>query len=379
MPTALHRQIGQTALVGFDGYTLPPDLVALAREFDLGGVILFRRNVESPEQVAELACHAQQLAGDLPLWVAVDQEGGRVARLRRPFTEWPPMITLGRSADEELTRRFARALAIELRAVGISLDFAPVLDVHTNPKNPVIGDRALSTEAAAVATLGCIVARTLQECGIAACGKHFPGHGDTAIDSHLDLPVVEHPPDRLDAVEYVPFRAAIAADIVSIMTAHVLVPALDEQRPATLSRAIVDGVLRKRLGFEGVIFSDDLDMKAITGRMSRERAAVEAIGAGCDAVLLCGTDVQAHASALEAVIHAVEAEELPYARVEDAIARTRKAKARMASTVAPPDLVDLDNVTPLSPAWRPRSSAHLRALLGRESHQAIAERMRKFA
>src|SRR5713101_2324805 len=154
------------------------------------------------------------------------------------------MATLGRSGDVALAERFARALAMELKSVGITLDYAPVLDVHTNPKNPVIGDRALAETAADVARLGSAIVRTLQAEGVAACGKHFPGHGDTSTDSHLELPLVEHPPERLREVELAPFRAAIAADVATIMTAHVLVPALDEHRPATLSRRIVTGLLR---------------------------------------------------------------------------------------------------------------------------------------
>src|SRR5262245_23424539 len=183
----IRRHIGQLASVGFKGSSIPPEVKALAREFDLGGVIFFARNVESPEQVADLSRQSQALASEIPLWVSVDQEGGRVARLKRPFTEWPPMATLGRAGSpvsDTLAERFAAALAAELHAVGISLDYTPVLDVHTNPKNPVIGDRALAERAEDVARLGAIIIRTLQGAGIAACGKHFPGHGDTGTDSH---------------------------------------------------------------------------------------------------------------------------------------------------------------------------------------------------
>src|SRR3982751_396515 len=244
----LRRHIGQLAIVGFNGHSVPADVRALAREFDLGGVIFFARNVEAPEQVADLSRESQALATESPLWVSVDQEGGRVARLKRPFTEWPPLLTLGRAGDEALHARFAHALAAELKAVGISLDYTPVLDVLTNPSNPVIGDRALAERAEDVARLGVVIIRTLQSEGIAACGKHFPGHGDTSVDSHFELPLIEHPPDRLEAVELVPFKAAIAADVACIMTAHILIPALDEHRPATLSPTIVDGWLRTKLG-----------------------------------------------------------------------------------------------------------------------------------
>jgi len=283
-PRPLRRQVGQLLIAGFAGPSVPVELRALAGEFDLGGVILFGRNVESPAQVAELAFEARRLGTDAPAWVSVDQEGGRVARLRAPFTEWPPMATLGRSRDELLAERFGRALAAELRVVGISLDYAPVLDVLTNPANPVIGDRALADRADLVGRLGQCIVRELQAHGVAACGKHFPGHGDTTTDSHLELPVVEHPPDRLNAVELVPFKAAIAADVAFIMTAHVLVTALDAEHPATLSRRIVHGLLRQELGYGGVIVSDDLDMKALGGLHSVGDAAVAAIGAGCDGV-----------------------------------------------------------------------------------------------
>ncbi len=194
MPSAIRRDIGQLLIGSLPGTTISPEIRSLAREFSLGGVTLFARNIEAPEQVAELSIDMQALASELPLWVSVDQEGGRVARLRKPFTEWPPMAVLGRSGSTELASRFAAALAAELKAVGITLDYAPVLDIHTNPKNPVIGDRALAETADAVARLGGAIVRGLQDNGVAACGKHFPGHGDTSVDSHLDLPLVEHPP-----------------------------------------------------------------------------------------------------------------------------------------------------------------------------------------
>ncbi len=368
MPVAIHRQIGQLVVVGFDGTTLPEEVRALAREFDLGGVILFKRNVESPGQVAAVAVEAQQLARGLPLWVGVDQEGGRVARLKRPLTEWPAMAALGRAGDASLADRFAGALARELLAVGISIDFAPVLDVLTNPKNPAIGDRALGDRADEVARLGAAIVRALQSSGLAACGKHFPGHGDTGVDSHLDLPVVEHPPDRLRAVDFVPFRAAIEAGVAAIMTGHLLVPSLDEQNPATLSRRIVTDLLRGDLGFDGLVFTDDLDMKAISGRATNERAAVAAIRAGCDVALLCGADAAAHAASIEALIRAVEEEEIPWARVEDALSHQTRAKERFAGMSG----------TTLDRRWRPKPEAELRAIVGCEAHQAIADEMRRF-
>jgi beta-N-acetylhexosaminidase len=360
MPSGTSREIGQLLIGSFDGTTLPVEWLSLAREFDLGGAILFSRNVEAPEQVAELAFEIERQGRASPLWVSVDQEGGRVARLKEPFTRWPPMATLGRAGSDALAERFARALADELVAVGITLDYAPVLDIHTNPRNPVIGDRALAGAADEVARLGRVIIRTLQGHGIAACGKHFPGHGDTAADSHVELPLVEHPPDRLRAVELAPFRAAIEENVGFIMTAHVLVPSLDEARPATLSPQIVQAILREELAYDGVILSDDLNMDAISARMPVATAAVDAIRAGCDGVLICNGNVEIQAAALEALVHAVEAGDIPMRRIDDALRRLRRVKGRFLAGERP------------KPAARMRT---LNAVLGRDAHQAIANEM----
>jgi len=362
-PSALRRQIGQLLIAGFDGHQIPPETRALAREFGLGGVIFFARNIAEPEQVAEMAFDASRLTPEIPAWVSVDQEGGRVARLKAPFTEWPPMATLGRSGDVKLAGRFARALASELKAVGITLDYAPVLDIHTNPANPVIGDRALADKAEEVARLGAAIVRVLQSEGIAACGKHFPGHGDTGTDSHFELPLVEHPPDRLRRVEFVPFQAAIEAGVATIMTAHVLVPSLDEERPASLSRRIVTDLLRQELGYQGVILSDDLEMKAIAAGYAVPEAAVMAVEAGCDGALICSGDHATQAAALEALIYAVEQERIPFARVEDALARQRRAKERFLGSVV---------------AAKPAARRTLSETLGRDEHRAIADEMARF-
>jgi beta-N-acetylhexosaminidase len=362
MPSPVRQDVGQLLVGSFHGTALPVELRSLARAFDLGGVILFKRNIESPEQVAELAFDAESLGRLMPAWVSVDQEGGRVARLREPFTRWPPMAALGRSGDAGLARRFAEALASELRAVGITLDYAPVLDIHTNPANPVIGDRALADNARDVARLGAILVDALQGGGVAACGKHFPGHGDTSVDSHHELPIVEHPPDRLQAVEFEPFRAAIDARVAFMMTAHVLVPALDDRRPATLSPAVL-GLLRNELGFDGVIVSDDLEMKAIAARHDVAEAAVDAIRAGCDGVLVCAGDCDVQAAALEALIYAVEDGRITRGRFDEALRHMRVAKERFLGGPRPAPSARLEQV---------------RQVVGREAHQMIAEEMAAF-
>ena len=366
-PQPLRRRIGQLLIGSFTGSDVPVEMRALAREFDLGGITFFDRlgNIETPEQVAGLSFDVRGLGRELPAWVGIDQEGGRVARLRSPFTEWPPMAVLGRSEDAALARKFAGALAAELAAVGISLDYAPVLDINTNPKNPVIGDRALGENPEIVATLGRVIIEELQRQGVAACGKHFPGHGDTAADSHFELPIVEHAPDRLRAIEFAPFKAAIEAGVAFIMTAHVLVVSIDEERPATLSPKIVQRILRDELGFNGVIISDDLEMKGIANTYPPGEAAVEAVAAGCDAVLMCGSgsppDIELQGQVLEALIHAVEDERLSVKRVEDALERNRHAKERFLRE------------------WRPPTAAQLRNLVGSEQHRVISGQMAQFA
>lgn len=367
-PRAVRQQIGQLLMAGFDGASLTPELRALAREFSLGGVVIFKRNVEAPEQVAEVAAAVRELDPDLPPWFAVDQEGGRVARLRRPFTEWPPMATLGRSGDEGLARRFARALAREMAAVGVTLDFAPVLDVLTNPRNPAIGDRAIGDRADEVARLGTVIVQEFQAAGVAACGKHFPGHGETGVDSHLELPIVDLPPDRIRAVELEPFRAAIAAGVASILTAHVLLPCFDEDMPATLSRSIVTGLLRDELGYQGLVFTDDMEMKAVAAKWPVPDAAVQAVAAGCDAVLVCSGNHDLHYAVLEALVHAVEQERVPWSRVDAAIARQRDARA--------PYVLASDSRRGTR-ATRP--DGRELGILGCDEHQAIAYEMAGFA
>jgi beta-N-acetylhexosaminidase len=338
--------VGRLVFAGIPGAEPTPELRAIVREFGLGGVVLFARNVDSPEQVADLAYRLRTLDPDWPLFVGVDQEGGRVARLRAPFTEWPPMAALGRAADPALATRFAAARARELAAVGITIDFAPVADILTNPVNPAIGDRALGETPERVAALVPAIVEAIQAHGLVACAKHFPGHGEAAVDSHHDLPVIDLSPDRFEAVEFVPFRAAIEAGVASVMTGHLLVPAFDELRPATLSEAVVTGLLRRRLGFEGLVFTDDLDMQS-------------AMSAGCDVGLICGGDADRLAEAIEGLIRAVESGSLPLARIDEALTRQDRLRARFLAGEAP----------------RPLSASALRERIGRDEHRAVAEEM----
>lgn len=325
------RKAGGRVMVGFEGHAASADVRRLIRDFRASSVILFGRNVDAPEQVAELVRELQEIARDagheLPLLVAVDQEGGRVARLQAPWTRWPPLRALGRMGSEEHARRMGEALAAELVACGIHCDFAPVVDVDTNPRNPIIGDRSFGDDPELVGRLGAAMIRGLQDGGVAACAKHFPGHGDTDLDSHLALPAVDHSPSRLEDVELRPFRKAIEAGVASIMTAHVLVRELDDRLPATLSPVVIGGLLRETLRYDGVVVSDDLEMKALADRWRPGEAALLAAEAGCDLIPVC-KDHAAQVEAIEGLVRAVESERLPWKAMDAAYARIRLLKER---------------------------------------------------
>lgn len=334
------RRAGQRLMVGFEGHEPSADVQRLIRDWAVGSVILFAGNVDGPEQVAELVRELQTVARDagheMPLLVAVDQEGGRVQRLREPWTVWPPLRALGRTGSEALARRMGESLALELKACGIRWDLAPVVDVDSNPSNPVIGDRSFGADPDLVGRLGAALARGLEDGGVAACAKHFPGHGDTDVDSHLDLPCVEHPRSRLEEVELRPFRKLVEAGVASVMTAHVLVRELDERLPATLSPAVLGGILRGQMKFLGVVVGDDLEMKAIAQRWSPGEAAPLAAKAGCDVIPVC-TSPDAQVLAIEGLIRAEEAEELSFRAVDDALARIRRLKERFLVRYQDPD------------------------------------------
>jgi beta-N-acetylhexosaminidase len=318
--------VGRLVVGGFDGTSLPAPFARALRDGRRGGAILFKRNIGGgPLQVAALARELHAAMPGRPL-VGVDQEGGRVARLGEPLLRVPPMRTVASWGDADFAERIAHAVAGELAALGFTIDFAPVLDVNTCAENPVIGDRAFGDDATTCARFGSAWIRGLQSAGILACGKHFPGHGDTTRDSHIDLPSVDQPRERLESVELVPFRAAVEAGVASLMTAHVVYPAIDARVPATLS-PIVCTDLRKAIGFGGMLVSDDLEMKAIAARWTIEDAAVTAVGAGCDALLVCASDDNQE-RAVDALAREVERSAAFRARCEEALARVHTACTR---------------------------------------------------
>ncbi|MFQ5991944.1 MAG: beta-N-acetylhexosaminidase, partial [Nitrospiraceae bacterium] len=256
-------QVGQLFMVGIQETSVSKELATFLKQYRPGGIILFARNLETPSQIARLTNELHQLATDSPLFISIDQEGGRVSRLPAGFTIFPPCELFGICQSPDLAYAAARATATELRAVGINMNLAPVLDINTNPSNPIIGNRAFGASPAEVSELGAATIKGLQDHHVIACGKHFPGHGDTAADSHKELPVVSASAATLQERELQPFRKAITVGVASIMTAHVVYPALDDHAPGTLSHGILTDLLRHQLQFDGLILTDDLEMQAI--------------------------------------------------------------------------------------------------------------------
>ena len=285
-------------------------------------VILFARNVGDPQATARTCRMIRAVAGR-PIVIAIDQEGGSSRRLVEGFTPIPSMRTLARGG-EPVVAEAARTTARELREVGINLDFAPVIDVDSNPANPVIGDRSFSSLPEEVSRMGVAWIKSMQAESVAACAKHFPGHGDTHQDSHLELPLLSHGLQRLHSTELPPFAAAIEAGVSSIMSAHVLFEELDPDLPATLSRKVLQELLREQLGFRGLLVSDDLEMKAITTLMPIEEAALLAVHAGIDLLLCCHREDRQRAI-LEALIQSP-----PSPRFTEAMDRVAEFQTRFA-------------------------------------------------
>ncbi|MEV4343898.1 glycoside hydrolase family 3 protein [Actinoplanes sp. NPDC049596] len=312
---------------GFVG-TSAPDWVRRWLGEGLGGVALFARNVESPAQVAALTA---QLRAERPdVLVAIDEEAGDVTRFEsRLGSSRPGNLALGAIDDAALTEAVARDLGDDLAQAGITLDYAPDADVNSNPGNPVIGVRAFGAEPHLVARHSAAFVRGLQAAGVAACAKHFPGHGDTSVDSHLDVPLIDRDRQQLADCELVPFRAAIEAGVQVVMTGHLVVPAYDQELPATLSRRILTGLLREELGFRGLIVTDGIEMQGVRRKYGLTGATVRALAAGVDAICVGGDHADEHTAAelRDAIVAAVADGTLPEQRLREAAARVRELGA----------------------------------------------------
>jgi beta-N-acetylhexosaminidase len=323
----LRQKIGQLFLVGCQGEALSNDERLLIEEYQFAGLILFKINCGDPAQLVSLCRTIWQSFDAVPPFIAIDQEGGRVHRLPAPFSHFPAAARIGARHDPELAYRLGNASAAELSLTGVNLNFAPVLDVQSNPNSPIIGDRAFAGAPARVIEIAAAWAQGLRDGGVIPCGKHFPGHGDADKDSHFDLPIVRKSMDELQATELPPFAHACRNRIEALMTAHVAYPALDPKLPATLSKAIVTGLLRHQLGYDGVVFSDDMEMKAVSDRYSVEAATALAVRAGVDVLLYCH-EIDMAAAAFEFLCAEAERDASVRARIEDSYRRVTELKRR---------------------------------------------------
>ena len=328
---SLNEKVGQLFQIGFSGKEATPEIEEMIKKYKVGGIIYFSRNIDSPAQLAKLSNNLQKMAVEnynLPLMISADQEGGTVTRLKRS-THFPGNMTLGATRDSDLAYRAGKATAGELENVGINMNLAPVLDVNNNPNNPVIGVRSYGEDPELVAKLGTSYIKGMQEGGVIACGKHFPGHGDTDTDSHLDLPIIKHDRKRLDSVELFPFREAIKTGIDSIMTAHINFPTIEpkEGLPATLSKKVLTGLLREELGFEGLIITDCMEMSAIVNTFGTVEGSIKTLEAGSDTVLVSHSYKKQRKS-IEAVISAVEKGRISEERINNSVKRILKLKQK---------------------------------------------------
>lgn len=342
----LPKKIARMIMIDVPGTTLDDAERARLAEPGWGGVILFTRNCASRSQVGALCADLHRAAGNRLLLVGIDQEGGSVNRFAFPEAPVSPgNMALAATGAPELAREASRLVGADLADLGFNLNFAPCVDTNCNPLNPIIGVRSFGETPRTVATFGVAAARGYRDGGVVPTAKHFPGHGDTELDSHLSLPVVRHDRARLDAVELLPFRALVADGVEVVMTAHIVYPALtgDDGLPATLSSEALTGLLRKEMGFEGVIITDSMAMKAIADRYGVGRAAVMAVQAGADIVLACGT-VESQTETHEALVQAVRDGELDEARIDASLARLERLheavrRCRQAASPLPKDAV----------------------------------------
>lgn len=299
----------------------------IVEDMRVGGVVLLGRNVADDLSVTVSAFNELQSLSREPLFIIADQEGGMVARFTQGVTVFPSNMALGATGRVDHAYEAAAAVARELVALGVNYNFAPCVDVNNNPDNPIIGTRSYGESPDMVARFGAAAIRGYQDNGVIACAKHFPGHGDTAVDSHLALPSVPYPRQRLDSLELVPFVEAIRSGVSSIMTTHIIFPALDTGRPATLSPAVITGLLRGELGYDGVVVTDCMEMKAIADNFGTAEAAVMAVEAGVDLVLVCHT-LSTQREAREAILKAVIDGRITESRLDESVRRIRALKQK---------------------------------------------------
>lgn len=333
----IEKKVAQLFVVGIPSKALNVQEQKLLERVGPGGYILFKHNLESTDQIVALNNSLLKVADQgayrsLPSWISIDQEGGRVQRIREPATVWPPAKLLGQLNSPKTSYEAGFAIATELLALGFNVNYAPVLDVPVDWNNPALGDRCFSTDPEIVASMGSAFLRGTQRAGMLAVAKHFGGHGSVNVDSHLDLPVCHSKLNELRERDWVPFRRAIRARAEGVMTAHIVFTDIDADRPATLSRRVLQDHLRKELRFSKLIFTDDMGMGAIAQKYSLEEAVFLSIEAGCDQILLCHNFDELE-SIWMSVVRAFESGALPMSKLDESLERIQASKQKWLSPV----------------------------------------------
>ncbi|MDR6553921.1 beta-N-acetylhexosaminidase [Paenibacillus qinlingensis] len=326
---SLEEKLGQMIIAGIDGYTMNEEARNLLTTYHVGGIILYKPNVKDTNQLVGLVNELKKTntANKLPLWLGVDEEGGRVTRLPDEIKKTPTSQTIGKSGKTQLARSIGQLLGKELNAYGLNMDFAPDLDINSNPNNPVIGDRSFGANATLVSSFGIPMMNGIQEMKVVPVVKHFPGHGDTSVDSHIGLPVVQNDLARLRKLELIPFADAIKHQADAIMVAHILLPKIDTKYPASMSKTIMTDLLRKELGFQGLIMTDDMTMGAIAENYEMGEAAVKSVLAGSNVVMV-GHDPQKAIAVIDALRAAVQAGRIPLDTIDQSVAQVYKLKQK---------------------------------------------------
>lgn len=324
---SIEEKIGQMIISGFEGYEYNEGLDRLLNEYKVGGVILFARNIRDSSQMSNLTELLQASNKSIPIFISIDEEGGRVSRLPEEAEKFPSAFTIGQINDEQTAYENGKEIGDVLKNLGINLDYAPVLDIYSNDRNTVIGDRAFGTEESIVSKMGIATMKGIEESNVVPVVKHFPGHGDTEVDSHYGLPIVYKSLEELQNFEFVPFKNAIDNECDVIMVGHIILNKIDNENPASLSKVIIQDILRSTLGFKKVIVTDDMSMGAITNTMSIEEACIKSIKAGCD-ILLLGNAYDEIEDVINSIKLEVESGNIDEKDIEESVSRILELKKK---------------------------------------------------
>ncbi|OFZ28584.1 MAG: hypothetical protein A2622_05690 [Bdellovibrionales bacterium RIFCSPHIGHO2_01_FULL_40_29] len=358
----LRELIGQHMLIGVSGATLTASEKSFIINNNISGVVLFARNCIEPKQIRDLCAEIQSLRHQMkdkaPLFIGIDMEGGRVHRLKPPFTQWPPLKLIGDLDAPTVAFHFAQRMGTELMSIGINLDFAPCVDVFTNPLNTVIGDRAISSDPYQVEKMCSALVRGYIKSGILSCAKHFPGHGNTIIDSHEELPVEDATLERLHEVELVPFKKTLRSRVDMVMTAHILFKNIDPKWPVTLSDFFLKTMIRDEMKYRGLIITDDLDMKAMATHYDKGDIPIRAMQAGADLLLYCN-EPESPPIAIEGLLTAIAQGQLHKSDLEKTHQR----------------ILDVKKLKLFAPDPRPFEEAL--TIIGCPEHLALADAIRQ--